>query len=314
MKIFDLHADIGSDILCQLNKGKTEILKNEHLDKLAKGEVKGVAVASYFEGHESWATMQAMISSTRKEIEANDVNFIRKASDLDIRKACNMMMSVEGMCGIDQDFSDRIQWMFDQGVRLGAFCWNDENALATGVKGTVTRGLSLEGKKAVKQMNRLKMIIDVSHNNEKTFWDIIETSDLPIIASHSNARKLCQVDRNLTDQQIKAIGAKGGLIGINAARNFVDPLEENRDVHHLAKHARYMADLIGVEHLALGFDFMDFMEGADSKPSPMAQGLEDASKAQNFIEALKLENFSDQEIAAIAYENAENFLRKYLPK
>ncbi|WP_279121736.1 dipeptidase [Holdemania filiformis] len=311
MKIFDLHADIGWDILRKHEQGRTHVLREEHLPKLIKGEVLGVGIASYFEGSEDWDRMQKMVLAARQEIEENldAVTWIKSRADLEESGKPQVVMTVEGMCGIRDQAEEKIQWLYDQGVRIASLCWNDENALATGVKGTVTRGLTEEGRKAVRKMDELGMILDVSHTNEKTFWDMVEVVRGPLIATHSNTRALCEVHRNLTDQQIMAIAAKGGVIGLNAARNFIDSNPEHQDALHLAAHGRHIADLVGVEHLAVGFDFMDFFE---DHATSMGTDLTSALQAQNLIQGLRAQGFSEDECQAIGYDNALRVLRQTL--
>lgn len=311
MKIFDLHADIGWDILRKHEQGRTHVLREEHLPKLLKGEVLGVGIASYFEGSEDWDRMQKMVLAVRQEIEENldAVTWIKSKADLEETGKPQVVMTVEGMCGIRDQAEEKIQWLYDQGVRIASLCWNDENALATGVKGTVTRGLTEEGRKAVRKMDELGMILDVSHTNEKTFWDMVEVVRGPLIATHSNTRALCEVHRNLTDQQIMAIAAKGGVIGLNAARNFIDSNPEHQDALHLAAHGRHIADLVGVEHLAVGFDFMDFFE---DHATSMGRDLTSALQAQNLIQGLRVQGFSEAECQAIGYDNALRVLRQTL--
>ncbi len=311
MKVFDLHADIGYDILEQIENGNKEPLKTRHLDKLAKGEVQGVAAASYFVGTENWQRMQDMVRASRTEIEKNRdrVSLILHPDDL-CEEKLNMMMSVEGMCGIRDQVSEKIDWLYEQGVRLASLCWNDENSLATGVKGNPLRGLSEKGKEAIRRMNEIGMMIDVSHNNERTFWDILDVSSMPVVATHSNARKLCNVERNLTDQQIRALGMKGGLIGLNGARNFISDDENKRNSLNLARHARHIADLIGSEHVAIGMDFMDFL--GDYGDSSMADDLRNASMIQNLVRSLKQVGFSEEEVEMICWKNAVNFMKKIM--
>ena len=154
------------------------------------------------------------------------------------------------------------------------------------------------------------MIVDVSHMSDGGFMDVWRYGKRPFLATHSNARSLCNHQRNLTDQQIRAIALKGGLIGLNAARHFISEDEDSCNAATLAKHGRYIADLVGVEHLAFGFDYMNFLGGygADS----MADDLKSAADTQNLVKALKAENFSDEEIEMIAYGNVENLLKKFL--
>ena len=311
MRIFDLHADIGWDILRKHEQGRTHVLREEHLPKLIKGEVLGVGIASYFEGSEDWDRMQKMVLAARQEIEENldAVTWIKSRADLEESGKQQVVMTVEGMCGIRDQAEEKIQWLYDQGVRIASLCWNDEHALAPGVKGTVTCGLTEEGRKAVRKMDELGMILDVSHTNEKTFWDMVEVVRGPLIATHSNTRALCEVHRNLTDQQIMAIAAKGGVIGLNAARNFIDSNPEHQDALHLAAHGRHIADLVGVEHLAVGFDFMDFFE---DHATSMGTDLTSALQAQNLIQGLRAQGFSEDECQAVGYDNALRVLRQTL--
>lgn len=313
MKIFDLHADIGWDILRHKELNETNILQTYHLDKLASGQVEGVGVACFFDGSEDWARMQEMVLAVKEEMQlnqdANRITWIRNKEDLQDTSKPQLIMTVEGMCGIVDDVKEKIQWLYNQGVRIASLCWNEENTLATGVKGTVTRGLSNEGREAVAKMNELGMVLDVSHTNEKTFWDLIEVSTRPLIATHSNTRVLCEVHRNLTDQQIMAIASSGGVIGLNAAKNFIDSNSTLQDSRHLAKHGRYIADLVGVQHLAIGFDFMDFLDGHTTS---MASDLIDATQAQNLMNNLQAEGFNEQEMQQIGYKNVIALLETHL--
>lgn len=311
MKIFDLHADIGMDVLSKKITGLNDILRTYHLDKLEQGQIQGIGMACFFEGHENWQTAQAMVSALRAELEMNRARLhFYRGGELD-QDRLNAMITIEGMCFIEDEPETHLDWLYEQGARIGSLCWNDENALATGVKGNPLRGLTALGKRAVQHMNALDMIIDVSHTNEKSFWDVLETSTKPVIATHSNARQLSNVDRNLTDQQIKALIQREGLIGLVAARWFVSKDESIQNAHQLALHAAHIKSLGGIDHLAIGFDFMDFLEGNFGRAS-MASDLQDASQAQNLIQALKDNGFSDEEIKKVAWGNVEFFLLKHL--
>lgn len=305
MKIFDMHADIGTDLYNK--RTDTEWLKNHHLSKLKQGNIRGVFIACFFDGTQDWNMMQQMVLECRRQLQMNleEVNWLSKGKDWIEDYRLIAFMSIEGMCGIDKDVSARIRWLYDHGVRIGSLVWNESNALASGWKQNPCAGLSELGIKAVKIMNQCGMIIDVSHINEHGFWDILSVSDSPVIATHSNARNCCNHDRNLTDQQIKAIAQKGGLIGLNAAKNFIDRKKENQDALHLAKHARYMADLVGIEYIACGFDFMDYME-----EDAMAYDLKDATESSHFIDALYKVGFTVKEIEQITWKNVKNFIIK----
>ncbi|MBR3228357.1 MAG: membrane dipeptidase [Erysipelotrichaceae bacterium] len=312
MKTFDMHADMGTNYYERYLEGEKDIFKNYNLANLNKGEVKGVFMACFFNGTENWSYMQRMIKHCNREIAANsfDLRQVLSKKDLIEDDRILALISVEGMCGIKNDVENKIAWMYDNGVRVASLVWNESNALANGWKQDPLRGLSDKGFKAVRKMNELKMVIDVSHINENGFWDVINTSKRPVIATHSNARKICPHGRNLTDQQIKAIASKGGLIGLNACGDFIHEDKDKQTSMYLARHARYMADLVGVEHVACGFDYMDFLIG--DYADDMALDLKNASYTQNLLRSLRKVGFSEEEVEMIAYKNVFNFLKREL--
>ena len=312
MKVFDMHADMGTNFYERQLNGEKDVFRNYNKNNLNEGEVRGVFTACFFEGRENWDYMQKMIEFCNQEISSNSdvLRQVKSREDLIEDDKTLAVISVEGMCGVRDHADEKVEWMYEHGVRVASLVWNESNALANGWKQDPLRGLSEEGFKAVRKMNELKMVIDVSHINEKGFWDVISTSERPIIATHSNCRKLCSHQRNLTDQQIRAIASRGGLIGLNACAHFISEDVSKQTSLELAEHARYMADLVGVEHIACGFDYMDFLIGDYS--DDMAKDMTNASYTQNLIRSLKEVGFSDEETAAIAFYNVFNFLKKEL--
>lgn len=308
MKIFDLHADLGFDIHEKYKKGERNVLANRHNERVFKGEVTSITMASFFEGYQSWEEMKAMILDCEYELNNQDVwHRVLTKQDLKVNKPL-ALMSIEGMCGIKENEEEAVEWMYQHGIRIASLCWNDENALATGVKGNKDRGLTEKGKNLIRKMDEMHMIIDVSHTNEKTFWDIMECAKGLVIATHSNAYSLCNHPRNLTDEQIKAIAARNGLIGMNSCAYFIDSDLTKVTAERLAQHAAYIRDLVGVEYISCGFDFMDFWGDGEYTIKDMPN----AAFAQNFIEALKKHRFSDDDIQKIAYQNAMNRFYNYL--
>lgn len=309
LKSFDLHADIGYDIMQKKNKGyKENILKTYHLPKFEQGEIAYICMASFFDGHEDWTDMQDMIQSTKKAIqECEDVCLLLQAEDFFVPAKVHAIMSVEGMCGIKEHPREKIRWMYEQGVRLASFCWNDENALATGVKGDTQRGLTAMGKEALDEMVKLNMVIDVSHANEKTFWDILSHPKANIIASHSNVRGLCDHPRNLKNEQIEALLKRGTLIGMNTAPQFVHSNKEKQDVAHLVQHMVWLKEFHHnkVDSIAFGFDYMDFYE----EQYDYLKGAKDCTQTGNILQEMR-KYFSEEEIAAIAYRNACDYFKK----
>ena len=149
----------------------------------------------------------------------------------------------------------------------------------------------------VKEMNKLGMIVDVSHLSDKGFWDVINTSTKPIVASHSNARGVCKNVRNLTDEMIIALHKNGGVMGMNYCADFmdVDPEIGKNTIDCTIKHIKYIKELVGVDVIALGSDF----DGIDPNIE-----IKDASLMPRLVERLKEEGFTEEEIEKITYKNA----------
>lgn len=139
------------------------------------------------------------------------------------------------------------------GVRAITLTWNHRNAIADGVAESKSGGgLTSFGREVVKEMGRLGMLVDVSHLSEAGFWQVLEEADGPVVASHSNARAVCDHPRNLGDEQIRALAAKGGVMGLHLYPGFVSREKATREA--VLDHADHVIGLVGPEHLGLGMD------------------------------------------------------------
>ena len=164
--------------------------------------------------------------------------------------------TIEGAYSLEEDRGiELLNQYYDLGVRVVAYVWNPENALGAGTQGPKEKGLTSLGYQVTDEMNRLGMIIDVSHMNEKTFWDVIQYSKAPIIASHSCSTKLCSHVRNLTDEQIIALAQKKGVVNINYWWELLGPSQKEVDVKKVVDHIDYIVKLVGIDYVGLGSDF-----------------------------------------------------------
>lgn len=210
-----------------------------------------------------------------------------------------LILSIENGLVIGDDIG-QLRNFHRLGVRLMGLTWNYRNRIGDGVgcfRGR--RGLTPFGKEVIREMERLGMLVDVSHLNERTFWQVVETAEQPIVATHSNAIRVCQSPRNLTDGQIKAISEAGGFIGLNFCVDFLNYSGE-ASISDVIKHARHIADIGGVDVLAIGSDF----DGIYDTP----KGLEHIGKIGKLVSAFKRAGFSRAEIDAITHRN---FLRVF---
>jgi membrane dipeptidase len=148
------------------------------------------------------------------------------------------------------------------GARIVGLTWNERNAFASGMKQDAREGLSPLGRALVKEGDRLGVIFDVSHLNERSFWDLLETASGPVVASHSNCRALYEHGRNLTDEQIRALAARGGLVSL-MIQSFVLS-KEIASVEDFLRHVDHAVDLAGIERVGIGYDFIHFVETLDA--------------------------------------------------
>lgn len=203
------------------------------------------------------------------------------------------ILSVEGGAVIEEDF-DRIYILKDDGIRFLTLTWNGENGIAGGVDSD--KGLTDFGKEAINKMNRLKIGCDLSHINEKSFSGAIEYAEFPL-ATHSNSKKICNHKRNLTDEQIKLICEKGGIIGICFYPQFLggDVFEK------LYENIFHIADMGLENHIAIGSDF----DGAE-----MDKRLNKIEKIADLYAFLKKKGLNNTLLDKILYENANNYIAK----
>lgn len=321
--IFDGHSDIFSDVRYKREAGETQVLKNHHLERLQKGGIGGacfVIWADTFNGFDPKDEMDAIVKALQAEMaETEDFVLVHNRAEVEAAQKAGkfaILLGIEGLAGIGEDLS-KIDALYEVGTRHAMLTWNEENALATGVKGSPDRGVTDLGRKAIKKIQDKKMILDVSHLNEKSFWDVIDASNGPILASHSNAKALAGAARNLTDDQLKAIRDTNGLVGLNAFNDFISDIREEQDVDHLVNHASYIADKIGVEHLGFGFDFFeflntDFMKSYSDQDDSLLRGMEDCSKVPVLLEKMRKAGFTEKDLEMISGGNWLNLIQRVM--
>ena len=199
---------------------------------------------------------------------------------------------------------------YDSGLRSLGLVWSRSNDYAHGVpfrfpgSPDVGPGLTDAGKDLVRECERLGVLVDLSHLNEKGFWDVAELSERPLVATHSNAHALCASTRNLTDRQLDAIRDSNGLVGVNFAVAFLR--EDGRDspdtpLETVVRHVDYLVEKLGVERVGFGSDF-------DGARIPI--GITDASGLPNLMKALHDHGYSEPDLKKLAHENWLRVLRK----
>jgi len=246
-------------------------------------------------------------------LEPDDILRARKENKV------GLILGLEGAEAVEMDLGF-LRCYYRLGLRVMNLTWHQRNQVADGVAEPSNAGLSNFGRELVRELGRLGIILDVSHLSPAGVRDVLELSEQPVIASHSNTCKCCNHPRNLEDWQIRGIAKKGGIIGVVFLGRFVH--HETPTLSHLLDHVDHIAKLVGTQHLGIGPDFTDFCQymiigsrrvAGPNQPVndttiPYARGLEDASKLPNFTRGLVSRGYSGAEIEGIL---GGNFLRLF---
>lgn len=246
------------------------------------------------------------LSAFRKYVENYPgVSIAYSSEDLLRNKRENItsvMLAIENGYAIAKDLSN-LEMFRDMGVRAITLCHNLNNDIcdASMDKASEHNGLSAFGKEVVKEMNRLGIIIDVSHASVKTVLDVVKLSKYPVMASHSGVYSLKNHNRNLRDHEMKAIAQAGGLIQIATGRFFLSELpKDSVTVSHIADHIDYARSLVGIDHIGLGTDF----DGGGG-----VVGLENVSKMKNLTIELLRRGYTPEDLEKFWGANFIRFLK-----
>ena len=251
-------------------------------------------------------TVKLLSRLIRLEADSDgEVRVVRRVEELERCIADGtlaVILHVEGAECIDTDL-EVLHLLYEAGLRSLGPVWSRSNDFGHGVPFSfpgspdVMPGLTDAGKRLVRSCNELGILIDLSHLNEKGFWDVAEQSSAPLVATHSCAHALCPSPRNLTDRQIDALGETNGIVGINFARSFLrsdGDGDADTPVTEIVRHAAYVAERIGVEHVALGSDF-------DGTQVP--QDLKDAAGLPKLVDALTDHGFDEDSLKKVTHQN-----------
>ena len=219
------------------------------------------------------------LARNRAEIEAN------KRAD---KKS--LMIGIENGLALEDDLKN-VEHFAKRGIVYITLCHNGDNQICDSARKSACThgGVSPFGEQVIHEMNRLGLMVDLSHAGERSFYDALEISKTPIVCSHSNAKALCDVPRNLTDEQMKALAAKGGVCQITLYNGFLRT-DGKACIDDAMAHLYHAIDVMGIDHVGLGTDF----DGDGGVP-----GLADASELINFTKALLRRRFSEEDMAKI---------------
>lgn len=310
--VFDLHCDTALQLLGENRDTLGKLDKNElHID-LERGATLpgyGQCFAVFTtpnmrrpEGVSAIGMFERELAAIMNQIEANadKIRVAYSAEELEENRKQGMIsavLTIEGTAGFDYN-TEMLQDLYNIGFRITTLGWNEQNPLTGSCK---TGGsLTEQGREYVRMAQNVGMVIDVSHISDEGFWDIINMTEKPIIASHSNSRALYDVPRNLTDEMYVALCKTGGTAGINLYPGF---LGENADLDTVCDHIFHFIEIAGSDkHVSLGSD----MDGVTNLPSGFA-GVQDYPK---IADRLLQRGLSEGTVENIFWNNAVGVIKK----
>lgn len=308
--VVDAHADSVLDVVA----GRRRLTRRSprgHVDfpRLREGGVDVQVFAHWVEPEHkpdrALRRLLVLLDAFLAEVDAagGTVVVVRSRSDLDAALAARRLAAVIGVEGgeVLHGSLEVLRILFRLGVRVLGLTWNDRNELADGVgEGQAAGGLTRLGVRVVQEMNRLGMVVDVAHLAERGFWDVLEASTRPVIASHAGCRALCDHPRNLSDAQLRGLAQHGGVVGICFYPDFLVPKREEATLRHVADHIDHAVQVAGPDHVGLGSDF----DGIDRTPA----GLEDVTRLPALTAELERRGYDEATLRKIL---GENFLRVF---
>ncbi|MGI8909906.1 MAG: dipeptidase [Rubrobacteraceae bacterium] len=247
-----------------------------------------------------------------EEESAGQFDVVRTVSELESCLASGVMAAIlhfEGAENIGPD-PGALEELYDAGLRSLGLVWSRPNAYAHGVPFRFPAildtgpGLTEAGRELVRECNRLGILVDLSHLNERGFWNVAEMTDAPLVATHSNAHALCPSTRNLTDLQLDAIRDSDGMVGVNFAVAFLREdghEDEDTPLETVARHVDYLVERVGLERVGFGSDF----DGAK-----MPKEIGDVSGLPKLLGFLRERGYGDAELKRLAHGNWLRVLRR----
>ena len=310
--VFDLHCDTALELLTRDDRPERSLRENDcHIDLARAGKLAG-----YCQCFACFTTpyMQDWMKVSPVTVFEKEIDILRKAlaenSDIisqaftasDVERnlekgIMSAVLTIEGPAGFDFN-PEKLEELYKMGFRITSLGWNERNPLAgSNVSGG---GLTDLGREYIREAQRLGMIIDVSHISDEAFWNIMDVTQAPIVATHSNSRAVCNHARNLTDDMFKAICQTDGVVGFNQYDEFVG---QNPDLNAACDHFLHFMELDpNGKHIALGGD----LDGCESLPT----GFTGVESYPALADQLLLRGLCKENLYDIYWNNALGVIKR----
>lgn len=308
MNLIDMHCDT---LMVLLDAEEKRDLSSEQCHINISGMRKAGTLVQFFacftwlnknaeqEGYEQcWKRANRMIDCMEEQVQKFPNDLAQVYSYQDIMKnsmsgKISALLTVEEG-GIINGKMERLEYLYDRGIRLVTPTWNFENCLGypnSKDPSVMEKGLKPFGIDVIKRMGELGMIADVSHLSDGGFWDVLQYATGPVVASHSNCRTLCNHTRNLTDEMIRALSNKGGVAGINVYGGFLNGTNDSK-ISDMTEHISHMINVGGSEFPAIGTDF-------DGIPPTDVLEVNGVAEMEKLWDALKKKGISEAQLDKI---------------
>jgi membrane dipeptidase len=310
--VFDLHCDTALALLGDDCKNVGSLRKNEyHIDLERAKALSGYAqcfacfttpMMEEWYGISPITIFERELATIQREVFENSDLIYLACSAAQIEKnliegKMSAILTLEGPAGISYD-PERLQDLYRIGFRMTTLTWNEKNPLAGSHQ--TGGGLTDQGRDFVKEAQRLGMIIDVSHISDEGFWDILEVTNAPVVASHSNSRSFCGHSRNLTDDMFRAICQTGGVAGFNQYADFVG---ENPTLDTVCDHILHLLEMdCDCRHMALGAD----LDGCDT----LSAGFDGIQSYPALATRLLARGVTDEIVRNLFWNNAWRVMKQ----
>ena len=329
--LVDLHFDLPMDLFEK--RDRQNVLVTEFLPELEAGNIGVLAAAIFIEDRymaadKALSVALGQIARVYAEADQSTRFAVCKSHReiLHARRAGKiaLLLTMEGVEPLGSDV-DLLRAFYELGVRVIGLTHARPNAAASGgvfaPQGSPRDGLSAFGREVVSGCEALGIILDLAHINPAGFRDVLSMTTKPVIVSHTNARRYYDIERNISDEQIRMVGQRGGVIGVNAV--LVSPQKEQSTLDRYVDHIQHIVDLIGIEGVGIGFDFFEFIyrqwtedarrELAAKLTEPhFISDLRNHSHARNLTRKLIERGFSDEQIEKILFGNWMRIFKELL--
>ena len=311
MFVLDSHCDTPSEIYRGRDIGLDN--KSGHIDipKLERSQVDGAFFALYIpadmdsEPDRAFRYAGELLESVKESVSRYPYLAFATSQEIALENKSKGLFSVflglenASPIGCGPEAFERLRWFYDNGIRYVTLCHSGDNEICDSCASVNPRwgGLSPFGHDVVAQMNNMGMLVDVSHISDSSFYDVLECSSKPVVATHSCCRALADHPRNMTDDMIRSLAAARGVLQVNFYPVFLDADYRSKmpSFRRIADHIDHIVDIAGIDFVGIGSDF----DGIELTPA----GIQDISMMPRIFEELSLRGYSDADIAKIASGN-----------